>query len=67
MTITEDNWHISQPIAIRATKDFKYDGERNRVIEFQMTDAPGKSIWDGHVPHSIQVSIEGGRGPRCVI
>ena len=33
-----------------------------------MTDAPGKSIWDGHVPHSIQVSIEGwGRGPRCVL
>ncbi|XP_067939850.1 von Willebrand factor D and EGF domain-containing protein-like [Watersipora subatra] len=55
VTLTPDNWYMGQSISIRATKDFKYDGERERVIEFNMTEGPGRSIWDGYVPHPIQV------------
>ena len=55
VTITPDTWWMPQPIAIKATKDFKYDGNRPRTIEFKMTDGPGRSIWDGYIPHPVQV------------
>lgn len=57
VTITPDNWSTPQSISIRATKDFKYDGTRARLIEFNMTEGLGRSVWDGYVPHSIQVRV----------
>ncbi|KAF6038677.1 hypothetical protein EB796_003006 [Bugula neritina] len=69
--LTPDNWSVSQTIAISATKDFKYDGERPRVIAFNMTDGPGRSIWDGYTPHSIHVRAFykkcGGASCNCAV
>jgi len=55
ITLTPGTWSEPMVIPIRATKDFKYDGQRSRVIEFKMTDGLGRSIWDGYVPQEIQV------------
>ncbi|CAH1800531.1 unnamed protein product [Owenia fusiformis] len=57
-TFTPDNWQITQRIAIKATRDFMYDGVRVKFIDFSPIKSLVQEIWNGYQLPSFQVKAE---------